>query len=211
MVYALLRVPVRSGVPAVLSSCRLCFMRPARLLACTRPRSATFFIVVHCPLSRFTLSVRLPLDTQEHITFSAVCQAKLLLFPFRVETKQRRSLDVSDYSTFGAVCQELFSSVRAMPSPAFTSSQCRSAFRCPAVVSSTVCMIPYAALFVNKYFSLFLRLLASGSDAVRYSELFGVVFSALFYVSVLFSHYNYFSAIGKEKCDLSFFDMLLNF
>lgn len=108
MVYALLRVPVRSGVPAVLSSCRLCFMRPARLLACTRPRSATFFIVVHCPLSRFTLSVRLPLDTQEHITFSAVCQAKLLLFPFRVETKQRRSLDVSDYSTFGAVCQELF-------------------------------------------------------------------------------------------------------
>nr|DAH63828.1 MAG TPA: hypothetical protein [Caudoviricetes sp.] len=28
-------------------------------------------------------------------------------------------------------------------------------FGVPAVVSSTVCMIPYAAQFVNKYFSLF--------------------------------------------------------
>lgn len=98
-----------------------------------------------------------------------------------------------------------------MPFPAFTSSQCRSAFRCPAVASSTVCMIPYAAQFVNMYFSLFLRLLASGSDAVRFSELFGVVFSALFQYSVLFHNYNYFSARGKENGDLSFFDMPMNF
>lgn len=34
MVYARLRIPVRSGVPAVLSSCRPCVMRPARLSAC---------------------------------------------------------------------------------------------------------------------------------------------------------------------------------
>lgn len=72
-------------------------------------------------------------------------------------------------------------------------------------------MIPYAAQFVNKYFSLFLCLLASRSDAVRFSELFGAVFSVLFQILVLFKHINYFSAIGKEKCDLSFFDMLLNF
>lgn len=81
----------------------------------------------------------------------------------------------------------------------------------PAVVSSTVCMIPYAAPFVNRYFSLFLCPLASGSDAVRFSELFGVVFSALFTLSVLFPNLNYFSASGKEKGDLLFFDMLLNF
>lgn len=44
-----------------------------------------------------------------------------------------------------------------------------------------------------------------------FSELFGVVFSALFQILVLFRNYNYFSARGKENGDLSFFDMLLNF
>lgn len=98
-----------------------------------------------------------------------------------------------------------------MPSPAFTSSQCRSAFRCSAVVSSTVCMIPYAAQFVNKYFSLFPTSFAFRIRFSPLSELFGVVFSALFKISVLFPNYKYFSASGREKGDLSFFDMLLNF
>lgn len=60
-------------------------------------------------------------------------------------------------------------------------------------------------------FRFFLHPLLFRSDAVRFSELFGVVFSALFHISALFHNYNYFSTIGKEKCDLSFFDMLLNF
>lgn len=74
------------------------------------------------------------------LTFKSISHFRLFVkwefrsFRFWLESKHCRSLDVSDYSTFGAVCQGLFSSVRAMPSPAFTSSQCRSAFRCPAVV-----------------------------------------------------------------------------
>ena len=59
MVYARLRVPVRSGVPAVLSSCRPCVMRPAHLSACFRPRSAMLFIVAHFPLSRSAFPVSL--------------------------------------------------------------------------------------------------------------------------------------------------------
>lgn len=72
-------------------------------------------------------------------------------------------------------------------------------------------MIPYAAPFVNNEFSLFCYPLIPAPDFVHFSELFGVVYSALFQFSVLFPHYNYFSVIGKEKCDLSFFDMPLNF
>lgn len=132
MVYALLRVPVRSGVPAVLSSCRPCFMRPARLLACFRPRSAWFFILVLRPVSRFTLPAFACL-----LTFKSISHFRLFVKKnFRSlqsvsESKRRHSLDTPDYSTFETVCQELFSSVRAMPSPAFTSSQCRSAFCVP--------------------------------------------------------------------------------
>ena len=72
-------------------------------------------------------------------------------------------------------------------------------------------MIPYAAQFVNMYFSLFLHPFIPISDSFNFSELFGVVFSALFYVSVIFHNYNYFSVSGKEKGGLSFFDMLLYF
>lgn len=158
MVYALLRVPVRSGVPAVLSSCRPCFMLPARLLACFRPRSAWFFILVLRPVSRLTLPAFACLLTFKSIShFRLFVKLEFRSFRFWLESKQRRSLDVSDYSTSGFVCQELFSSVCAMPSPAIASSQCRPAFRCAAVVSSTVCMIPHAAPFVNHEFSLFRR------------------------------------------------------
>lgn len=110
MVYALLRVPVRSGVAAVLSSCRPCFMRPAHLLACTRPRSATFFILVLRPVSRFTLPAFACLLTFKSIShFRLFVKWEFRSFRFWLESKYRRSLDVSDYSTFEAVCQELFS------------------------------------------------------------------------------------------------------
>lgn len=84
-------------------------IRPARLSACIRPRSAWFFILVRRPVSRFTLPVRSPLDIQEHITFSAVCQVESSLFQSVPESKRHHSLDTTDYSTFETVCQELFS------------------------------------------------------------------------------------------------------
>ena len=88
MVYTLLRVPVRSGVPAVLSSCRPCFMLPARLLACPvrAPHGFLFWFSVQFHGSR--CGVRLPLDTQEHITFPAVCQAEssFASIRFRIKT-----------------------------------------------------------------------------------------------------------------------------
>lgn len=63
----------------------------------------------------------------------------------------------------------------------------------------------------QQVFSLFLASVGFRIHSALFSELFGVVFSALFQILVLFPNYNYFSASGKEKGGLSFFDMLIHF
>jgi hypothetical protein len=168
------------------------------------------------------------LDTADYSTFETVCQ-ELFSWPENFVLSGRSSLlhraampcpywfrlcaPLTDVSV-RPVSQSVTNSILTASRPCYAvsgvpSSQCRSGV--PAVVSSTVCMIPYAAQFVNQYFSLFLASFDFRIHSALFSELFGVVFSALFQISALFPHYNYFSVSGKEKGSLSFFDMLLNF
>lgn len=118
IVYARLRVPVRSGVPAVLSSCRPCFMLPARLSACPvcAPHGFLFWFTVQFRGSRFRFACLLTFKSISH--FRLFVKWKVRCFNPFPNQKRRHSLDTVDYSTFETVCQELFSSAGNFRLPA---------------------------------------------------------------------------------------------
>lgn len=200
MVYARLRVPVRSGVPAVLSSRRPCVMRPARLFglqSVRAPHGFLFWFTVQFRGSRFRrFACLLTLKSISH--FRLFVKNFFRSFLFRYEAKTCQSLltlwiiahsklfvknffrrrEISGfpllrlyYRTAAMPCTYWFrlcvplTAVSGRPvSQSVTNSILTASRLCyiqsmpfgvPAVGSSTVCMIPYAAPFVNKYFSLF--------------------------------------------------------